>query len=187
MTGWIDFFTASESRNVCVSRLKCPFGKSQTPKGRCRRQPGPRDRERIEAQGSLPSRPILMASGVSSAPPKGNVAPGSLSSLAAFPPRRGWGGAVRGNSDDPVGGEARIRTAGKAAGPKSGPCATRPNPQTTMASRTVKCRFRASGSHSRGAAALADDRKNSRAALQTYIPGTDVNGTHTWVASELDS
>ena len=185
MTGWIDLFTASESRNVCVSRLKCPFGKSQTPKGRCRRQPGPRDRERIEAQSSLPSRPILMGSGASTAPPKGNVAPGSLSSLAAFPPRRGWGGAVCGNSDDSVGGEAS--TTEKAAGPKSGPGATRPNPQTTMASRTVKCRFRASGSHSRGAAALADDRKNSRAALQTYIPGTDVNGTHTWVASELDS
>ena len=51
-----------------------------------------------------------MASGVSSAPPKGKVAQGSLSSLAAFPPRRGLGGAVRGNSDDSVGGAARIRT-----------------------------------------------------------------------------
>jgi hypothetical protein len=57
-----------------------------------------RDMERIVAQGALASRPILMASGVS----KGNVAQGSLSSLAALPPRRGLGGAVCGNSDDPV-------------------------------------------------------------------------------------
>ena len=52
-----------------------------------------------------------------------NVAQGSLSSLAAFPPRRGLGGAAMGNSDYLVCGAARARTAGRAAGPERGPCA----------------------------------------------------------------
>jgi hypothetical protein len=49
-----------------------------------------------------------------------NVAQGSLSSLAAFPPRRGLGGAAMGSSDYPVCGAAKARTAGIAAGPESG-------------------------------------------------------------------
>jgi len=64
------------------------------------------------------------------------VARGSQFSLAAFPPRRGPGGAawmfdgiacvvVRGNSDYPVCGAAAARAAGRAAGPDRGPCATR--------------------------------------------------------------
>ena len=70
------------------------------------------------------------------------VAQGSLSSLAALPPRRGLGGAARENSDYLVCGAARTRTAGKAAGPESGPCATRPNPdvRTTFRSRGTACR-----------------------------------------------
>ncbi len=53
-----------------------------------------------------------------------DVAQGSHSSLAAFPPRRGFDGAPPENSDYLVGGAARTRTAGKAAGPECGPCAT---------------------------------------------------------------
>jgi hypothetical protein len=53
-----------------------------------------------------------------------DVAQGSHSSLAAFPPRRRLGGAARENSDYLVSGAARSRTAGRAAGPESGPCAT---------------------------------------------------------------
>ena len=53
-----------------------------------------------------------------------DVAQGSLSSLAAFPPRRGLGGAAHENSDYLVCGAAGTRTAGKAAGPECGPCAT---------------------------------------------------------------
>ena len=53
-----------------------------------------------------------------------NLAQGSRSSLAAFPPRRGFGGAAYENSDYLVGGAARTRTAGRAAGPEGGPCAT---------------------------------------------------------------
>ncbi len=53
-----------------------------------------------------------------------NVAQGSRSSLAAFPPRRGFGGAAYENSDYLVGGAATTRTAGKAAGPEGGPSAT---------------------------------------------------------------
>jgi hypothetical protein len=56
-----------------------------------------------------------------------NVAQGSLSSLAAFPPRRGVGGAAPQNSDCLVCGAGKARTAGKAAGPERGPCATRYN------------------------------------------------------------
>ena len=41
---------------------------------------------------------------------------------AAFPPRRGLGDAARENSDYLVGGAAKTRTDGKAAGPESGPC-----------------------------------------------------------------
>ena len=55
--------------------------------------------------------------------PKRRVAQGSLFSLAVLPPRRGFGGVARGNSHYLVGGAARIRTAGKAAGPECGPCA----------------------------------------------------------------
>jgi len=52
------------------------------------------------------------------------VAQGSLSSLAAFPMRRGFCGAAHENSDYLVCGAARSRTAGNAAGPECGPCAT---------------------------------------------------------------
>ena len=63
-----------------------------------------------------------------------DVAQGSLSSpfallragFAAFPSRRGLGDAARENSDYLVGGAAGTRTAGNAAGPESGPCATCP-------------------------------------------------------------
>ena len=65
-----------------------------------------------------------MAVGVSTAPPKGNVAQGSLSSLAAFLPRRDFDGAAHDNSDYLVGDAARTRVAGRAAGPDRGPCAT---------------------------------------------------------------
>jgi hypothetical protein len=58
---------------------------------------------------------------MSALPLKVKVAQGSLLSLAAFPPHRGLDGAVRGNWDNPVGGAARIRTTGKAAGPTAGP------------------------------------------------------------------
>jgi hypothetical protein len=51
-----------------------------------------------------------------------NVAQGSLSSLAAFPPRRGLGGAAMGKSDYLVCGAARARPAGRAAEPERGPC-----------------------------------------------------------------
>jgi len=53
-----------------------------------------------------------------------HVAQGSLSSLAAIPPRRAFDGAAHSNSDYPVCGAARSRTAGRAAGPECGPCAT---------------------------------------------------------------
>ena len=70
------------------------------------------------------------------------VAQGSLSSLAVLPPRRGFGGAARDNSDYLVSGAARTPTAGKAAGPESGPCATRPDPDVRKAfrSRGTACR-----------------------------------------------
>jgi hypothetical protein len=55
---------------------------------------------------------------------KRNVAQGLLSSLAAFLPCRGFGGAAHENSDYPACGAARTRTARKAAGPERGPCAT---------------------------------------------------------------
>ncbi len=55
---------------------------------------------------------------------KKDVAQGSRFSLAALPPRRALGGAALENSDYLVCGAARARTAGKAAGPESGPCAT---------------------------------------------------------------
>jgi hypothetical protein len=53
-----------------------------------------------------------------------DVAQGSLSSLAAFPPRRAFDGAAQQNPDYLVCGAARARTAGIAAGPDRGPCAT---------------------------------------------------------------
>ena len=73
---------------------------------------------------------------------KKRVAQGSLSSLAVLPPRRGFGGAARDNSDYLVSGAARTPTAGKAAGPESGPCATRPDPDVRKAfrSRGTACR-----------------------------------------------
>jgi len=55
---------------------------------------------------------------------KRNVAQGSLSSLAAFLPCRGFGGAAHENWDYPICGAARTRSARKAAGPERGPCAT---------------------------------------------------------------
>jgi hypothetical protein len=58
------------------------------------------------------------------------VAQGSLSSLAALPRRRGFGGAARENSDYLVNGAARTRAAGRAAGPDCGPCATRQDPMS---------------------------------------------------------
>jgi hypothetical protein len=61
------------------------------------------------------------------------VAQGSLSSLAALLPRRGFGGAAHDNSDYLVGGAARTRAAGRAAGPDRGPCATRTS--TAMSAR----------------------------------------------------
>ena len=61
------------------------------------------------------------------------VAQGSLSSLAALRPRRGFGGAARENSDYLVCGAARTRTAGKAAGPNRGSCATRRDPDVRKA------------------------------------------------------
>jgi hypothetical protein len=53
-----------------------------------------RDMGRIVTQGSLATSPILMAGSVYTTPPEGNVAQGSLSSLAAFPPHRDFGGAT---------------------------------------------------------------------------------------------
>jgi hypothetical protein len=64
----------------------------------------------------------------SSRPPEREVAQGSLSSLAAFPPRRGLGGAAQENPDCPACGTAKTRAAGRAAGPEDGPCATRSLP-----------------------------------------------------------
>ena len=66
------------------------------------------------------------------------VAQGSLSSLAAFPPRRGLGSAGHKNSDYLVSGPARTRAAGKAAGPDRGPCATRPDPDVRKAFRSER-------------------------------------------------
>jgi hypothetical protein len=51
------------------------------------------------------------------------AAQGSLSSLAAFPPRRGLGGAAQENSDYLACGAKKARAAGTAAGPERGPCA----------------------------------------------------------------
>jgi len=53
------------------------------------------------------------------------VAQGSLSSLAAFPPRRALGGAAQENSNYLACGAEKARAAGRAAGPERGPCATR--------------------------------------------------------------
>jgi hypothetical protein len=53
------------------------------------------------------------------------VVQGSLSSLAAFPPRRGLGGAAQENSDYLARDAEKARAAGRAAGPERGPCATR--------------------------------------------------------------
>jgi len=68
----------------------------------------------------------------------GDVAQGSLSSLAALPPRRGFGGAAHENSDYLVCGAARTRTAGKAAAPESGHCATRLDPDVRKAFRSER-------------------------------------------------
>jgi len=71
-----------------------------------------------------------------------NVAQGSLSSLADFPPRRGLGGAAMGNPDYLVCGAARARPAGRAAGPERGPCATRfpwLSPWATFCRRYAAC------------------------------------------------
>ena len=69
-----------------------------------------------------------------------DVAQGSLSSLAALPPRRAFDGAAQQNSDYLIAGAARTRTAGKAAGPESGPCATCPS--TSRSARAVAVRGR---------------------------------------------
>ena len=66
------------------------------------------------------------------------VAQGSLFSLAAFPPRRGLGGAARENSDYGVCDAAKTRTAGKGAGPQSGPCTTRPDPDVRKTLRSER-------------------------------------------------
>jgi len=66
------------------------------------------------------------------------VAQGSLSSLAALPPRRGFGGVAHEDSDYLVSGAGRTRTAGKAAGPKCGPCATIPAPDVRKAFRSER-------------------------------------------------
>ena len=60
--------------------------------------------------GSPISEPVVGA--VRESVVREHGAQGSHSSLAAFPPRRGFGGA------------ARTRSAGKAAAPESGPCVT---------------------------------------------------------------
>jgi len=74
-------------------------------------------------------------SAVRESPRRENVAQGSQFSLAAFPPRRALSGAANRNfrlarstthkgSDYLVCGAAKARTAGRAAGPERGPCAT---------------------------------------------------------------
>ena len=76
------------------------------------------------------------------------VAQGSLSSLAALPPRRGLGGAARENSDYLVCGAARTHAAGKAVRHQDwrtcdrGPCATRLDLDVRKAfrSRGTACR-----------------------------------------------
>jgi hypothetical protein len=93
------------------------ISKSMRPQRR-RSAPGP------DLVYSIPQHQCIAAP-LSARPSAKEVAQGSLSSLAALPPRRGLGGAAHGNSDYLVGGAARTRAAGKAAGPESGPCATR--------------------------------------------------------------
>jgi glycosyltransferase involved in cell wall biosynthesis len=61
-----------------------------------------------------------------------DVAQGSLSSPAAFPPRRDFGGAGQENSDYFLCGAARTRAAGRAAGLESEPCATLGGLDTTL-------------------------------------------------------
>jgi len=51
---------------------------------------------------------------------------------------RDAGLAARENSDYLVSGAARSRTAGKAAGPDRGPCATRPDPDVRKAFRSER-------------------------------------------------
>jgi hypothetical protein len=74
------------------------------------------------------TRALTVASRCPARHARKEVAQGSLSSLAALPPRRGFGGVARKNSDYLVCGAATTRTAGKAAGPDRGPCATTPDP-----------------------------------------------------------
>ena len=62
----------------------------------------------------------------------------SVSRRTALPTRRGFGGAARENSDYLVNGAARTHTAGKAAGPESGPCATRLEPDVRKAFRSER-------------------------------------------------
>jgi hypothetical protein len=82
-----------------------------------RQEPAPLEKPQGRTAGpALPGRTAISTR---------KVAQGSLSSLAALPPRRGLGGVARENSDYLVGGAARTRDAGNAAGPESGPCATR--------------------------------------------------------------
>ena len=71
---------------------------------------------------------------------KKDVAQGSLSSPSADgrPFHREAGLAGRENSDYLAWGAARTRTAGKAAGPESGPCATRLEPDVRKAFRSER-------------------------------------------------
>jgi hypothetical protein len=82
----------------------------------------------------------------------GFVAQGSLSSLAAFPPRRGFDGAGHGNTDYLVCGAARTRTAGRAAGPDRRPCATSgtpPRPSLSPSPRINRGKLQRGSTHNR--------------------------------------
>ncbi|MGD0008036.1 MAG: hypothetical protein ABSE93_05790 [Terriglobia bacterium] len=74
------------------------------------------------------TRALTVASRCPARHARKEVAQGSLSSLAVLPPCRGLRGVADNNSDYLVGGAATTRTAGKAAGPDRGPCATTPDP-----------------------------------------------------------
>jgi hypothetical protein len=69
------------------------------------------------------------------APQEKRVAQGSLSSLAAFRPRRGFDGAGQGKFRLPCLRSQRRGTAGRAAGPDRRPCATSATPPTQRARR----------------------------------------------------